>query len=104
MPGMETAPKVPASTFTTTLPSVVAAEKFVRGEPGGLMAVVSSTLGRAGIIFMGLFLAGERKHPFRYALAGAVAIETFVLLRIKNQLDEQKAKELTPTASTPLLP
>lgn len=92
--------------FTTTLPSVVAAERFMRGEPGGLLAVISSTLGRAGIIFMGLFLAGERKHTFKYALAGALAIETFVLLRIKGQLEEaeKKAKELAPTASTPLLP
>lgn len=74
----------------TTLPSVVAAESFLRGEPGGLMAVVSSTAGRAGIIFMGLFLAGERKHTLKYALAGALAIETFVLLRIKAQLEEEK--------------
>ena len=54
------------------------------------MAVVSSTAGRAGIIFMGLFLAGERKHTLKYALAGALAIETFVLLRIKAQLDAEE--------------
>ena len=55
------------------------------------MAVVSSTAGRAGIIFMGLYLAGERVNTFKYALAGALAIETFVLLRIKAQLEKAEA-------------
>jgi hypothetical protein len=82
---METKPNARPA-FTTTLPSVVAAEDFLRGKPGGLMAVLSSTAGRAGIIFTGLYLAGERKRLLRYALAGALAIELFVLLRIKAQL------------------
>lgn len=74
----------------TTLPSVVAAEDFLRGRPGGLTAVASSTAGRAGIIFMGLYLAGERKRLLRYALAGALAIEAFVLWRIWAQLEDAK--------------
>jgi hypothetical protein len=90
--------------FTTTLPSVVAAERLVRGEPGGLMAVVSSTLGRAGIIFMGLFLAGERKHTFKYALAGAAAIEAFVLLRVKYQIDKQAREEAAAGSARAALP
>ena len=77
------------SNVTTTLPSVVAAEDFLRGKPGGLVSVVSSTAGRAGIIFAGLYLAGERKRLLRYALAGALAIELFVLWRISNQIEEQ---------------
>lgn len=79
----------PTGSFTTTLPSVVAAEDFLKGKPGGLMSVVSSTAGRAGIIFAGLYLAGERKRLLRYAVAGALAIELFVLWRIKNQLESQ---------------
>ena len=72
--------------YQTTLPSVVAAENFLQGRPGGLFSLLSSTFGRAGIIFAGLYLAGERKKLVRYSLASAAAIEAFVLLRVRAQL------------------
>ncbi len=70
----------------TTLPSVVAAEQFLNGEEGGLAGVITSLLGRAVVISLGLLAVGERKHVIKYSLAGATAIEVFVLIRIKTQL------------------
>lgn len=99
-PSLNLAAASPYGEFTTTLPSVVAAERFVRGEPGGLLGVLGSTLGRAGIIFMGLYLVGERKHTFKYALAGAAAIEAFVLLRVKAQIAKQEREAAAAAAAT----
>lgn len=84
--------------YETTLPSVVAAENFLRGKPGGFLAILSSALGRAGIIFAGLYLAGERKRLVRYALAGSFAIETFVLLRVRAQLRARDSGQVVDPA------
>lgn len=70
----------------TTLPSVTAAEAFWEGEPGGLTAVIGSTALRAALIGIGLALAGERKNLVKYSVAGALAIEAFVLTSVKLQL------------------
>lgn len=72
----------------TTLPSVVAAEKFIRGEPGGFPSVLASTLGRSFIIAGGLYLAGENRpgRLLRNSLFAAAAIEVFVLMRVQAQL------------------
>lgn len=71
-----------------TLPSVVAAEKFIRGDVGGIAAVVMSTLGRSAIISAGLWLAGDRKPQriVRNAIFAALAIEIFVLGNVARQL------------------
>ena len=63
-----------------TLPSVDAAHKFHRGEPGGMAAVVGSTVGRACLIGIALAILGERARLVRYSLGGATMIELFVLL------------------------
>ncbi len=62
------------------LPSEVAAKAFIRGEPGGLFDVTYWTLWRAGLIGAGLYVAGERQHLVRNALAGALAVELGVIL------------------------
>lgn len=62
------------------LPSEIAARAFIRGEPGALTAVVFSTLLRASLIGAGLYVAGDREHTIRNALAGALAVEVGVLL------------------------
>ena len=82
---------VPTSLGQATLPSVVAAEKLFNGESWGLLAVLASTVGRAGVIGAGLFLAGEREHLLRNACAGALAIETFVLIRVGYQVRAERA-------------
>lgn len=71
-----------------TLPSVTAAASFIRGEPGGIYAVVGSTLGRAAIIAPGLWLAGDRnpKRIARNAFFAALAIEIFVLGVVARQI------------------
>ena len=79
-----------------TLPSVVAAEKLFNGESWGLVAVLASTVGRAGVIGAGLFLAGERDHLVRNAFAGALAVEAFVLMRVGYQVRAERA--LSPVA------
>jgi hypothetical protein len=70
----------------TTLPSVAAAEDFFNGKPGGLSSVLLSTGLRAGLIGAGLYVAGERQRLLRYSIAGALAIEAFVLLYIRAQM------------------
>lgn len=87
---------VPASLGQATLPSVVAAEKLFNGESWGILAVLASTIGRAGVVGAGLFLAGEREHLVRNAFAGALAIEAFVLLRVGYQVRAERA--LQPAA------
>lgn len=80
-----------------TLPSVLAAQSFVRGEPGGIYAVIGSTLGRAALIAPGLWLAGDRnpKRIARNALFGALAIEIFVLGVVARQIRDQKQAGVT---------
>lgn len=70
----------------TSLPSVKSAEDFLLGKPEGLQKAVVSTLGRSVLIAVGMFAVGERKHLVRNALGGAVAIETFVLWYVNQQL------------------
>ena len=69
-----------------TLPSVRAADSFLRHEPGSVGAVLFSMLERAAIIGPTLYLAGERKNLVRYTLATTVAIELVVLFTINRQL------------------
>jgi hypothetical protein len=62
------------------LPSGTSATRLVAGESGALPEVIFHTALRAGLIGAGMYLAGSRKNTMRNALAGSVAIETFVLL------------------------
>lgn len=73
-----------------TLPSVVAAEKFWKGEPGGVSAVLWSMVERAAIIAPALFLLGERKKLVRYTVGVTAAIEAVVLWQVKRQIDQEK--------------
>lgn len=62
-----------------TLPSAQSAAALVRGEVKALPTVLLHTAGRAALIGIGLAVIGERKHIVRNAVAGAVAVEVFVL-------------------------
>lgn len=61
------------------LPSASSAMALVQGEPGALPLVVGHTIMRAGIISVGLVLAGQRAGVMRTALVSSLAIEAFVL-------------------------
>ena len=61
------------------LPSGEAAKALMQGAPGALGPVVGYTLLRAGLIGAGLYVAGQRQGVVRGALAGALAIELWVL-------------------------
>ena len=72
----------------TTLPSVRAAEAYWLDEPGSTALVVGSTLWRAVLIAAGLLAVGQRKGVVKGALGGAVAIETFVMWTVRQQLKD----------------
>lgn len=72
-----------------TLPSVVAAEAFWRGEQGAAGKVAFSMLERAAIILPALFLAGERRHLVKYTVVTTAAIEAVVLWQVRKQLQGQ---------------
>ena len=80
--GLSGAPEAP------TLPSIGAAEAFLLGEPGGTARVLGWTLRRAALIGLGLFAVGQRRGVVKGALAGAVAIEAFVLWTVRQQLKD----------------
>lgn len=62
------------------LPSQDAAYRLVRGQANGLRDTVSCTLGRAALLSVGLAACGVRGRSLvQQSLAGAVAVEVFVL-------------------------
>lgn len=61
------------------LPSSDAACDLVQGNVSALPKVLGTTLLRGGLIAAGLYVAGERAHLLRNSVAGALAIEVFVL-------------------------
>lgn len=69
-----------------TLPSIGAAEGWLRGDPGAGFAVLVSVAMRAGLIGVGLAVLGERKRLVPYSIAGAIAVEAFVLSSVRSQL------------------
>lgn len=72
--------------MSKSLPSEIAARDLISGRPGAAPRVATWTLVRAGLIGTGLYLAGERKNLMKYALAGALSVEVFVLLHVwKNR-------------------
>ena len=62
------------------LPSGQAAFDLVSGDRSCLLPVIGTTLARSALIGVGMAVAGERKHLVRNAVAGAVAVEGFVLI------------------------
>lgn len=78
----------PALGQCASLPSSSAAADFLAGRDGGLLGVVASTAGRAALIGTGLYIAGERDRLVRNAIAGALAIEVFVLTWIATHQEE----------------
>jgi hypothetical protein len=64
----------------SALPSGSSAVALLSGDVRALPAVVGYTAARAALIGTGLLVAGERAHVIRNAVAGALAIEAFVLV------------------------
>ena len=84
------------------LPSMTAAVELVETPcVRALAKVIVSTGLRAGIITGGIYLAGERDRHWRYGIAGAVAVEAFVLAWAFASTP-RPAPAATPTP--PLLP
>jgi hypothetical protein len=61
------------------LPSGRSAIDLVDGKPGAFWQTCAHTVGRAGLIGLGLYAAGDRERVWLHALGGSLAIETFVL-------------------------
>lgn len=70
----DTCPVCPAA-----LPSGSSAAALLSGDMSALPLAVAHTVLRAGLVGAGLLVAGERTHVVRNAVAGSLAIETFVL-------------------------
>jgi hypothetical protein len=68
-----------------TLPSIGAAEGWLRGDPGAGFAVLTTVAMRAALIGIGLAVLGERKRLVPYSIAGALAVEAFVLASVRAQ-------------------
>lgn len=93
--------------------SARAADKLVRGEPGGALEVGLSILLRASLIATGLRLAGLQDKVFRYALAGSAAVEVSVILNALatrnaaaleaavRQQQQQMAQQTVPALPAP---
>lgn len=64
--------------LAATLPSASSAWSLVNGEPGALPLVLVHTALRAGIISVGLLVAGQ-KQIAKNAIVSSLAIEAFVL-------------------------
>jgi len=73
---------------TLVLPSASSALDLVNGVEGAAPRVVLHMLGRAALIGTGLALAGAGDKTARYALAGSLAIEAFVLAYAWQQRSE----------------
>jgi hypothetical protein len=71
--GLGEAPACPA------LPSGSSAVALLSGDMSALPVAIGHTILRAGLVGSGLLIAGERAHVIRNAIAGSLAIETFVL-------------------------
>ncbi len=66
--------------FDKPMPTYSAAcRAFVEGEPGALWEVGLGVLSRAVFIGVGLYAAGEREQLVKYALAGSLGVELFVV-------------------------
>lgn len=61
------------------LPSGSSAAALIDGDWNALPVAVGHTIVRAALVGAGLVVAGERTHVIRNAVAGSLAIETFVL-------------------------
>lgn len=62
------------------LPSGSSAVALVGGDWSALPLAVGHTILRATLVGGGMLAAGERAHVVRNAVAGSLAIETFVLM------------------------
>jgi hypothetical protein len=62
-----------------SVPSAEAAYRLVAGDASAIPAVLGTMALRGGLIAAGVLLAGQREHVFRSSVAGAIAIEAFVL-------------------------
>jgi len=61
------------------LPSGTSAARLIAGDASALPLAVLHTALRAALVGSGLYLAGERANVVRNAVAGSLAIESFVL-------------------------
>lgn len=69
----------PPACAAAALPSGTSAAALVGGDWRALPTAVLHTALRAALVGTGLYVAGERAHVVRNAVAGSLAIEAFVL-------------------------
>jgi len=80
--------------FVPTLPSAKSAYAFLTGQKNSEILLLRDLVGRAAIIYLGMkgfsLVSGkEPEHMPWLALAGAAAIEAFVLVEVNAQIKAQ---------------
>jgi len=63
------------------LPSAQSAIDWIDGKPWASVPLIRDLLGRAVIVAMGLYLSGVSEDVLKKGIAGALAIEFFVVVR-----------------------
>jgi hypothetical protein len=77
----------------TPLPSQQAAADLLEGRPGAIGDVLATMLGRAVILGLGMYAAGERKHLVRNAVGATLAVEAFVLLYLGSAEQQVRGED-----------
>ena len=72
-------PQKASAGYGLVLPSASSAQDLVDGKAGSVVRVLSHMIGRAALVGAGIYLAGAGRKTPKYALAGSIAIECFVL-------------------------
>ena len=79
------------------LPSQSSANDLINGVDGALPRVVAHTLGRALLIGLPIAIVGAGANTLKFALAGAIGIEFFVLGFLKyKQLENSQCLQSSP--------
>jgi hypothetical protein len=87
------------------LPSSDSAKSLALGDYAAIPEVILHTVGRAGLLTMGLYLAGARGKELRkYAVAGALSIEAFAIAWFLLQRKQGEAIQFDPNAILASLP
>lgn len=73
-------------------PTGTHAHSLLQGDPKGLVGSLSWSASRAGLMALGMYLAGERKALLKKAIVGSLGVEAVVLGSVALTGDVPSAK------------
>jgi hypothetical protein len=62
------------------LPSAIHSHELIEGKPGAMIGVIYDVVERAGLIALGLALAGDKNDTFKKAVVSSMVIEVAVIM------------------------